>query len=1623
MRTVSISWIAALVALATGLDSPRAASARSEVFLDGDAADRPLNSEDFLLTQNDPAHVTHEFGSAVAFGDVNGDGLADAVVGQRTQNKVFVFLGSSRSFADPNAPAYYGDPNAADIVISAPAGTSDAVGQFGFSVAVFDLDGDPYGDIIVGAPFSDPAGKKDAGLAYVVLGRGNLHLGQLITIGAAPPPGVAVLRLERGVAAKAGDLLGFAVGGAALGRDPDPNIPPRDAYLVVTARNADTTSPPLKADTGVAHVVLGSILNDISMPDTTMTVDLSMDSEVTLIGTDAAAAFGEAVASCDVDGNGDDDLLVGAIFGDGPANAGLNRGEALLFLGENIVSGHFTGDVSASLADMTIYGSTNGDNLGYSVACGNLDGAPPLGDMVAGAIFADSVLEARPTAGEVYVLKGRVSQMDPNSMTRRELIDPSTRQPQTPVDLSIVSSPASDPAPDGADLALLGATTADQLGFSVAVGDVDGDGIGDLLAGARRYDKDQKRVNVGATYVMLGSPGFLDPGSSGMTRGIDLHQGTARTVDVGYNPNTPVYHRPDRVDSIIVGASKDDHSAFTLAAGDLNGDGAAEILIGAIGDLTREPRFPGEAYILTLSDRDGDGASDLVDVDSDNDGIGDDDELSGMFTSGRPTDPFHPDTDRDGIQDGTELGFTCQGGAGVVVVSCNDPNAPFTSTNPGLPLFFKPDSDSNTVTDPLDQDSDDDGLPDGWIDGANGASADGIRNGVEGEDFDGDGILDPLGESDAANHDTDADGLTDGVECGLTGGGVPGLDGIPDVGPLEDGTDPTSSHFRTDADAGASRTDPTSDDSDFDGIEDGTEDSNQDGAVAGDDVPYTTPVPGEIWTETDASNSDTDADGIIDGLEDKDADGTVDIGESNPLDQDSDDDGLADGTEDADHDGIFGIADAQSSPVLADTDGDGLPDGLETGLTGPGVAGRNEAPDIGPGEDGTDVTSTSFVLDADAGASMTSPILSDSDGDGIADGVEDADGDGAVEGDLRRYGTPVPGEIWTETDPSNPDTDADGISDGLEDSNRNGALDPGESNPLDQDSDDDGLPDGWIDGANGAPLDTIAQALEGEDRDRDGVFGSSDVESSPVEADLDGDGLMEADSDGDGLLDGVEAGLPVGGGVNGRNGTPDGGPGGDGTDVTSPNFRPDGDAGLTTTRPWDADSDDDGLPDGFIDGYNPNSSGMPGGIKNGSASVYEGEDIDMDGAVDPGETNPNRGPTSTDGDGVRDGTEQGVTSPGVLGPDGLPDPPSGGVQDGTGGPLLEFDFDDSTLTSPLDADTDDDGLSDGTEDSNSNGFVDLGETDPNNPDTDGDLLTDGLESGTTVPLIPDTDLSAGNFTPDLDPNSTTFPAVADTDGGGTIDGLEDVNRNGRVDAGEQNPGNRFDDDRSGVLQFTDVLDGMTVSSLTAGAPIFLRLDDDGDEDLSPLAAESVSVTCVSSFPDTKTTLLTAVSITSGVFVGSLATNTTDPNNAAQLAVASGNTVTCTYTDDEDPVDVRVASLTAAATGSPAIPQFDIVISASGTISWAPSPGSGALPPGPMTYNLYLTTPAALRASGVYTQAAVACGLAQPQYADGAPLQPGSAVLYLATGRANSVEGPLGEDSLGRPRPFTVRCDP
>ncbi len=148
-------------------------------------------------------------------------------------------------------------------------------------------------------------------------------------------------------------------------------------------------------------------------------------------------------------------------------------------------------------------------------------------------------------------------------------------------------------------------------------------------------------------------------------------------------------------------------------------------------------------------------------------------------------DPLNWDTDGDGLGDGQEDGVDSifWDGHGIPGVS---------GTDPGV---FVPDADPLTTTDPLDMDSDEDGLGDGV------------------EDSDGDGAI-GVGETAPGGADTDGDSLLDGLELGLTTGTL----------------DTDGNVFIPDADP-ASTTDPLAADTDLGGVPDGVEDQNRDGGV------------------------------------------------------------------------------------------------------------------------------------------------------------------------------------------------------------------------------------------------------------------------------------------------------------------------------------------------------------------------------------------------------------------------------------------------------------------------------------------------------------------------------------------------------------------------------------------------------------------------------------------------------------------------------------------------------------------------------------------------------------------------------------------------------------------------
>ena len=550
----------------------------------------------------------------------------------------------------------------------------------------------------------------------------------------------------------------------------------------------------------------------------------------------------------------------------------------------------------------------------------------------------------------------------------------------------------SDDDGDGVPDAVEGNGTSDHDGDGLADShdpDSDNDGISDLLEAQ-------------AGGLVARSPLGVDTDGDGLDAAFDPDEGGLALAPV----DTDGDGTPDHLD-----ADSDADGTPDLAEGsddldadglgnwrdpDDDGDGLSSLNEGAFGSDRWDPDTDNDGLV--------DGSDlDPLDADMDDDGIADGLELT--------TDPTLADSDGDGLSDGVEVGVTQR-----VLGGASDVMGISYSGSQGA--GFLVDKDPDTTTDPADDDSDDDGL----LDGTEDANGDGLTDNVIG----GTGTT-GSGETDPNKADTDGDGVQDGTELGLR---IPEGDDTDPERFVPDGDDETSDPLDTDSDDG--------------GQADGDEDANRNGVVdpgetnrnlTSDDDTDRDGLPDaeELQAGTNPLNPDTDGDGLLDGRETT----------TSPLDADSDDDGLDDGAE----------AGLGTDPGRADSDSDGLPDGLEVGVVTPVEAGVDGA---GFAFAGTDVAA--FRPDSQP-LTTTDPTALDSDGDGLADGAEDADHDGAWDGALGGTGTPGGGE----TDPALADTDGDGIDDGDE-------LNLTGTSPVDMDSDDGGLADGAEIEAGSDPL-------------------------------------------------------------------------------------------------------------------------------------------------------------------------------------------------------------------------------------------------------------------------------------------------------------------------------------------------------------------------------------------------------------------------------------------------------------------------------------------------------------------------------------------------------------------------
>ena len=318
--------------------------------------------------------------------------------------------------------------------------------------------------------------------------------------------------------------------------------------LIVAARSHDTGG----TNSGAAYVLYGSDAGFDSLVDLDSLA--AGDGGFRIQGEAGGDNAGFAVSGHgDVNGDGIDDVLIGALLNDSGGGA---AGAAYVVYGDDSAFGSLVNldDIAAGTGGFKIQGETAGDEAGPAAMAGDVNG-DGFADVVIGAYNNNS---GGANAGAAYVVFGKSS------------------WPAGLVNLD-------DVAAGTGGFKIQGEAAGDVAGNGVAAaGDVNGDGIDDLILGARSNDGGGS--SAGAAYVVFGT-------ASSTTQTIDLD-----AVAVG----TGGFKIQGEAANRLAGLS-------VAAAGDVNRDGFADVIVGA----TRAGG--GAAYVVYGSD---DGPSAPVDLDA-----------------------------------------------------------------------------------------------------------------------------------------------------------------------------------------------------------------------------------------------------------------------------------------------------------------------------------------------------------------------------------------------------------------------------------------------------------------------------------------------------------------------------------------------------------------------------------------------------------------------------------------------------------------------------------------------------------------------------------------------------------------------------------------------------------------------------------------------------------------------------------------------------------------------------------------------------------------------------------------------------------------------------------------------
>ena len=516
------------------------------------------------LTQND------NLGTAVEItGDLNGDGIEDLIISSSNAGEISTNP-YSYYYSDGRGKTYiiFGNQNGLDSSLNLNSLNGDngftvtgvnEEDSLGSAISTGDINGDGLDDLIVTAPYA--GGRitnygyeysEGRGRVYLIFGRQNNFAAEIDLASLNGSNGLTLGGID------AQDNLGTAVTSAGdINGDgiDDLAVSAAGAGKVITNDNGYSYSD----RRGETYLVFGSKNFDSNLN----LALLNGDNGFIIEGKNAYDSLGYALSNAgDLNGDGIDDLVIGTPAAgealDSPyalADESDRRGEVYVIFGsQNGFNSRFNLDNLNGANGFAIAGIDEEDNLGSAVSnAGDLNG-DGIDDLILGAKQASQTGEYTYEGG-VYVIFG-----NNNGFEAR-------------FDLTNL---------DGTNgFSIPGLNLDDGLGNAVSTGDLDGDGIDDLLITASTagrtlsfagYSYSDRR---GETYLIFGN-------NKGFEAVIDLEN---------LSSNEGVK---------IAGSDRDALFGSAISSGgDFNGDKIADLVISAPDvDVTGEYTREGEAYII-----------------------------------------------------------------------------------------------------------------------------------------------------------------------------------------------------------------------------------------------------------------------------------------------------------------------------------------------------------------------------------------------------------------------------------------------------------------------------------------------------------------------------------------------------------------------------------------------------------------------------------------------------------------------------------------------------------------------------------------------------------------------------------------------------------------------------------------------------------------------------------------------------------------------------------------------------------------------------------------------------------------------------------------------------------------